>query len=131
MTFYIAVFIFTLSDSTVQIRSYPPWQTIFGAIRQTSVVPRDGVKLCMDGWLEPELNCTVMYCISRDDDRGHFNCTSYGRKVCLDGWSKPSLNCLIPNCKPRDDFLGHYWCNEQGEKVCGWIFCDFLMDIVV
>ena len=45
MTFYIVVFIFTLSDSTVQIRSYPPWQTSFGAVRQTSVMPRDGVIL--------------------------------------------------------------------------------------
>ena len=41
--------------------------------------------------------CEV-FCRSRDDSEGHYNCDVNGGKVCLSGWSDPANNCLTREC---------------------------------
>ena len=39
------------------------------------------------------------YCQERDNDRGHYSCTSDGSRQCLNGYTDPTTNCT----KPEED----------------------------
>uniref|UniRef100_U5EUD2 Delta-like protein n=1 Tax=Corethrella appendiculata TaxID=1370023 RepID=U5EUD2_9DIPT len=68
--------------------------------------------------------CTNL-CRPRDDQFGHYTCSSTGERVCLSGWKGDY--CTTPRCLPGcDEQHGH--CNKPDECICqsGWkgLKCD-------
>lgn len=88
---------------------------------------------CDDKYLVPECN---EYCISHDNDLGHYNCDyDNGFKVCLEGWYDSLSNCTKKKkeCTPRNDTAGHYNCDHiSGEKIClsGWMGVNCTQGII-
>lgn len=62
--------------------------------------------------------CTT-FCRARDDQFGHYNCSSTGQKVCLDGWE--GSECDIAKCRSGCNQL-HGYCEKPNTCECrpGW-----------
>lgn len=62
--------------------------------------------------------CTT-FCRARDDQFGHYNCSSTGQKVCLEGWYGP--DCDKAKCRPGCN-QQHGYCEKPDTCLCrpGW-----------
>lgn len=62
--------------------------------------------------------CTT-FCRARDDQFGHYNCSSTGQKVCLDGWE--GSDCDKAKCRSGCNQL-HGYCDKPNTCECrpGW-----------
>ncbi|XP_066936278.1 probable serine/threonine-protein kinase nek3 [Clytia hemisphaerica] len=92
-------------DIVVNMDSTLPWQSISVATEESRRYRRFKKELefktrtlCSADHIGKY--CEIAICKPRDDDKGHYTCTSDNQKVCLPGWIDPSTNCLTKKVQP-------------------------------